>query len=70
MLESRLLQWSDYDASYEQILKWLKVMEKHLRNTQPKSDMSEKKAELQRVKVSKKYNYGGKDELNTQIIFN
>ncbi|CAG5128719.1 unnamed protein product, partial [Candidula unifasciata] len=51
MLESSLLQWSDYDASYEQILGWLKVVEKQIRDTQPKFDLSEKKAELQRVKI-------------------
>ena len=51
MLESCLLQWSDYSASNEQVIKWLKDMEKRLRDTQPKADLSEKKAELQRVKV-------------------
>ena len=52
MLESCLLQWSDYSASHDQVLRWLKDMEKRLRDTQPKADLSEKKAELQRVKVS------------------
>ena len=51
MLESCLLQWSDYSASHDQVLRWLKDMEKRLRDTQPKADLSEKKAELQRVKV-------------------
>ncbi|RUS81756.1 hypothetical protein EGW08_010510, partial [Elysia chlorotica] len=50
MLESCLLQWSDYSASHDQVLRWLKDMEKRLRDTQPKADLSEKKAELQRVK--------------------
>lgn len=51
MLESCLLQWSDYSHSYEKIQKWLRDMEKRLRETEPKADLGEKKSELQRLKV-------------------
>lgn len=51
LLESCLLQWSDYNVSHDQVLKWLKDMEKRLRETTPKGDLGEKKAELQRIKV-------------------
>jgi hypothetical protein len=47
MLESCLLQWADYNHSYDKIQKWLRDMEKRLRETEPKGDLSEKKAELQ-----------------------
>lgn len=53
MLESCLLQWSDYSDSYEKIQKWLRDMEKRLRETEPKADLGEKKTELQRLKVIK-----------------
>ena len=53
MLESCLLQWTDFNDSYEQIQKRLREMEKRLRGTDPKVDLSEKKAELQRIKVGK-----------------
>ena len=52
MLESCLLQWTDFNDSYEQIQKRLKEMEKRLRGADTKADLGEKKAELQRVKVS------------------
>lgn len=52
MLESCLLQWADYNHSYEKIQKWLRDTEKRLRETEPKGDLSEKKAELQRLKVN------------------
>lgn len=51
MLESCLLQWTDFSASHNQIIRWLKDMEKRLRETHLKADLSEKKAELQRCKV-------------------
>ena len=51
-LETCLLQWSDYDGSYEQIHKWLKDMEKKLTDIEPRSDLGEKKAQLQKVKVT------------------
>ena len=50
MLESCLLQWTDFSDSYEQIQKRLREMEKRLRGSDPKVDLSEKKAELQRIK--------------------
>ena len=52
MLESCLLQWTDFNDSYEQIQKRLKEMEKRLRGADTKADLGEKKAELQRVKVN------------------
>ncbi|XP_025103982.1 nesprin-1-like isoform X4 [Pomacea canaliculata] len=51
MLESCLLQWTDFSASHDQIIRWLKDMEKRLRETHLKADLSEKKAELQRCKT-------------------
>lgn len=51
MLESCLLQWTDYSDSYDKIHKWLRDMEKRLRETEAKADLGEKKAELQRLKV-------------------
>ncbi|KAL3874932.1 hypothetical protein ACJMK2_037884 [Sinanodonta woodiana] len=50
MLESCLLQWTDFSDSYEQIQKWLRDTEKRLKISDPKVDLSEKKAELQRIK--------------------
>ncbi|KAK3090120.1 hypothetical protein FSP39_009339 [Pinctada imbricata] len=50
MLESCLLQWTDYSDSYDKIQKWLRDMEKRLRETEPKADLSEKRADLQRLK--------------------
>ncbi|KAK7104412.1 hypothetical protein V1264_019133 [Littorina saxatilis] len=51
MLESCLLQWTDFSASHDQVVRWLKDMEKRLRETHLKADLSEKKAELQRCKT-------------------
>nr|KAG5692778.1 hypothetical protein BaRGS_009394 [Batillaria attramentaria] len=50
MLESCLLQWTDFSASHDQVVRWLKDMEKRLRETHLKADLGEKKAELQRCK--------------------
>jgi nesprin-1 len=50
-LESCLLQWSDFDNSSEQIQRWLKDMERRLKDNEPKTDLGEKKAKLQRIKV-------------------
>ncbi|KAH9507320.1 hypothetical protein Btru_056905, partial [Bulinus truncatus] len=50
LLESCLIQWSDYNVSHDQVLRWLKDMERRLRDTTPKADLGEKKAELQRIK--------------------
>ena len=54
MLESCLLQWTDFSASHDQVTRWLKDMEKRLRETHLKADLTEKKAELQRCKVREK----------------
>ncbi|XP_076463745.1 nesprin-1-like isoform X2 [Babylonia areolata] len=51
MLESCLMQWTDFSASHDQVVRWLKDMEKRLRETHLKADLSEKKAELQRCKT-------------------
>ena len=51
-LEMCLLRWSDFDDSSEQILRWLKDMERRLRDNEPKTDLSEKKSKLQRIKVN------------------
>ncbi|KAL8590280.1 hypothetical protein ACOMHN_006396 [Nucella lapillus] len=51
MLESCVMQWTDFSASHNQVTRWLKDMEKRLRDTHFKADLSEKKAELQRCKT-------------------
>ncbi|XP_076442566.1 muscle-specific protein 300 kDa-like isoform X3 [Babylonia areolata] len=51
MLESCLLQWTDFSASHDQVVRWLKDMEKRLRENHLKADLAEKKAELQRCKT-------------------
>ena len=51
-LETCLLRWSDFDDSSEQILRWLKDMERRLKDNEPKADLSEKKSKLQRIKVN------------------
>lgn len=51
-LESCLLRWTDYSDTNDQILKWIKDTERRLKDSrEPKSDLSEKKAQLQKVKV-------------------
>ena len=50
-LESRLLQWSQFDDSADTIERWLKDMERRLTDSEPKADLGEKKAQLQKVKV-------------------
>lgn len=51
-LESCLLKWSDYDDQADQINKWLKDIDRKLSDSELKVDLSEKKARLQKVKVS------------------
>ena len=51
-LESRLLQWSQFDDSFDMIDRWLKDMERRITDADPKADLSEKKAQLQKLKVS------------------
>lgn len=52
-LESRLLQWSQFDDSYDTIERWLRDTERRLADSEPRhADLSEKKAQLQKVKVS------------------
>lgn len=55
-LQSCLLQWTDFSDSSGQIQKWLKDMEKRVRDNEDKADLNEKKSELQRIKVSGKLN--------------
>ena len=50
-LESCLVRWSSFDDSQEQIQRWLKETERRLKEAQPKSDLSEKRALLQKMKV-------------------
>ncbi|ESO86156.1 hypothetical protein LOTGIDRAFT_167389 [Lottia gigantea] len=52
MLEARLLQWTDFDASLDGIQRWIKETEKKLKSSQLKGDISEKRNELQKIKVS------------------
>ena len=52
MLESCLVRLEDFSASYDQVIRRLKEMEKRLRENHLKADLTEKKAELQRCKVS------------------
>ena len=50
-LESCLVRWSSFDDSQEQIQRWLQDTERRLKEAQPKSDLTEKKALLQKMKV-------------------
>ena len=50
-LEACLLQWTDYSASNDKVIYWLKDMEKRLKDNYLKADLGEKKADLQRCKV-------------------
>ena len=51
-LESCLLRWADYSDTNEQILKWIRDTERRLGDTgETKTDLSEKKALLQKTKV-------------------
>ena len=47
-----IFQWSDYSDSLDQITKWLRDTERKVKDTEPKPDLSEKKAQLQKVKVN------------------
>lgn len=49
-LELCLNQWDDYSTSNKEVMKWLKDMELRLQDAQSKSDLIEKKAELQQVR--------------------
>ena len=50
-LETCLMQWSDYDERSEQVQKWLKDMERKVKDFDLKANMPEKKAQLQKAKV-------------------
>lgn len=50
-LETQLLQWSEYDDSFEQIERWLKDMERRIKDPEYKADLGEKRAQLQKSKV-------------------
>lgn len=50
-LEACLMKWSDYDGSLRQIQKWMKEMERKVRETDSQGDLGEKKASLFRLKV-------------------
>lgn len=51
-LESVMLRWSDLDKDIAQVQRWMLDVKRHLLNTEPKSDLSEKTAHLQRTKVT------------------
>lgn len=51
-LESVMLRWSDLDKDVAQVQRWMLDVKRHLLNTEPKSDLSEKTAHLQRTKVT------------------
>lgn len=50
-LESQLLQWSQFDDNFQQIQRWLKDMERKTGDAEPKADLGEKRAQLQKTKV-------------------
>ena len=52
-LEACALRWSSYDESQEQVRRWLQEMERRIRDTQPRADLGEKRAQLQRMKVGR-----------------
>lgn len=51
-LESVMLRWSDLDKDVDMVQRWMLDVRRHLLNTEPKSDLSEKMAHLQRTKVT------------------
>lgn len=50
-LEACLLQWSDFADTSDTMNRWLKDTERRLKDVEPKADLGEKKAQLQRIKV-------------------
>ena len=50
-LESQLLQWSEFDDSFELIQRWIKDMERKTSDPEHKADLGEKRAQLQKMKV-------------------
>ena len=50
-LDSCLLKWADLDQSLDRIQSWLRDMESQLKDTEPRVDLAEKKALLQKTKV-------------------
>jgi hypothetical protein len=50
-LEACLLQWSDFADTTETLNRWLKDTDRRLKDSEPKADLGEKKAQLQRIKV-------------------
>ena len=50
-LESQLLQWAEFDDSFEQIQRWIKDMQRKTSDSQHKADLGEKRVHLQKIKV-------------------
>ena len=51
-LESTLTHWSTFDQTYDQLSAWVKDTEVKLKSdSDPKGDLAEKKAHLEKVKV-------------------
>lgn len=51
-LESSRLKWSDFSDSAATVRNWLRDTENRLKDSDLKADLSDKKAKLQKIKVS------------------
>lgn len=51
IVEGGVAQWQEARDSCEQVMRWLKDMERRLADAEPRSDLAEKRALLQKVKV-------------------
>ena len=50
-LESCMIQWKEFETWQEKCADWLKESENKIRNTDLKSTLQEKQAQLERLKV-------------------
>ncbi len=51
LIEGGVAQWQEARDNCEQVMRWLKDTERRLANAEPRSDLAEKRALLQKVKV-------------------
>lgn len=50
-LQSRLLQWQDYENQYDKIVAWLTETEANLKSFGPKASLEEKSDQLEKFQV-------------------
>ena len=74
-LEKCMKQWQDYEAAFEKLTQWLKVMERKVKDFAPVSTVQEKQAQLAKYQVSQdlfgvNYNFWIPFKLFHYIIMN